>query len=160
MTNQLQVASVLGFLDGMDPGVKNILMVVVPFVAISLIFMLIFMKFQKGKAANYLQENPDASLIFMKSPKMQITGSTMIESVDGEKPVYTSKGIVPGVFVKPGTHRISASYSDTQVKITKNVHRTWGPELLEIEVEPRKTYCIYFDTAEERFQFEKIGNLE
>lgn len=154
------MANFMGILDNLDPSVKNILMWVVPIFILYFIFMIFYMKRQKGKVKNYLDTNPDASLILLKSPKIQITGSTMIESVDGESPVFTSKGMTPGVYIKPGTRKISAVYTDTQVKITKNVHRTWGPELLEIEVEPRKSYYLYFDTKAERFEFVEDTNLE
>ena len=113
---------------------------------------IIYRRNRKKKNNVWLEENQNASKIFMK----QNDGTLFIQAIDGENPRMFSEGLKSGFYLNPGEHFIESSYAITKPGIpgvTRSRSTTYGPSKQRVLIEVNKTYEYSFNSKEKNFVF-------
>ena len=115
--------------------------------------------FHRKNGDRFLQENPDASKMFMDTGTNGITSKDMrVLDIDGEPAVYFYQTTKSGVYIKPGKRIVNVTYSATRPGILhKSVTNIYGPQKIELDIQPNKEYKLKFNKKEENFEIIELN---
>lgn len=117
----------------------------------------IYLQMENKKAKAWLEKNPSASKVYIKTLNLLIyTQELTVSAIDGERPVmfYEMLGLKKWFYLVPGEHVITSSFSSTRPGIFhKTVTTTYDPSENKVEVKQGKEYDYSFSTSKEVYTF-------
>ncbi|MGP1458453.1 MAG: hypothetical protein ACTTKL_04005 [Treponema sp.] len=123
-------------------------------------YMIFKMKADGKRRQEWLEQNPNASKVFIGKgiPLIKnILGTITVISVDGERPIFFMEKLRTGFYAAPGTHVVESTFEKTRPGILyRTVTTKYGPSKQEITVGSSQTYAYSFDRKNETYSFEEI----
>ena len=134
--------------------------VVIIFVIGYQIFMFIRANKRKKEVLEWLEKNPKASKVYIKTnssllASMFTPSSIRLIAIDDKKPTtFIMEGTKQVFYLTPGKHTITSSFQKSRPGIlSKRVISEYEPTTQEVEVEAEKTYIYSFDKKNEHYTF-------
>ena len=138
--------------------------VVIIFVIGYQIFMFIRANKRKKEVLEWLEKNPKAAKVYIKTnssllASMFTPSSIRLIAIDDNHPMTSfAEGFKQGFYLAPGKHRITSSFEKTRPGFfSKTVTTQYAPSTQEVEVEAEKTYIYSFDKKNEQYTFTEVN---
>ena len=138
--------------------------VVIIFVIGYQIFMFIRANKRKKEVLEWLEKNPKAAKVYIKTnssllASMFTPSSIRLIAIDDDYPMTSfTEGFKQGFYLAPGKHKITSSFEKTRPGFfSKTVTTQYAPSTQEVEVEAEKTYIYSFDKKNEQYTFTEIN---
>ena len=138
--------------------------VVIIFVIGYQIFMFIRANKRKKEVLEWLEKNPRAAKVYIKTNSSLLTSmftpsSIRLIAIDDDYPMTSfTEGFKQGFYLAPGKHKITSSFEKTRPGFfSRTVTTKYGSTTQEVEVEAEKTYIYSFDKKNEQYTFTEIN---
>jgi len=138
--------------------------VVIIFVIGYQIFMFIRANKRKKEVLEWLEKNPKAAKVYIKTnssllASMFTPSSIRLIAIDDDYPMTSfTEGFKQGFYLAPGKHKITSSFEKTRPGFfSKTVTTQYAPSTQEVEVEAEKTYIYSFDKKNEQYTFTEVN---
>ena len=138
--------------------------VVIIFVIGYQIFMFIRANKRKKEVLEWLEKNPKAAKVYIKTnssllASMFTPSSIRLIAIDDDYPMTSfTEGFKQGFYLAPGKHKITSSFDQTRPGFfSRTVTTKYGSTTQEVEVEAEKTYIYSFDKKNEQYTFTEIN---
>ena len=138
--------------------------VVIIFVIGYQIFMFIRANKRKKEFIEWLEKNPKAANVYIKTnssllASMFTPSSIRLIAIDDDYPMTSfTEGFKQGFYLAPGKHKITSSFEKTRPGFfSRTVTTKYGSTTQEVEVEAEKTYIYSFDKKNEQYTFTEIN---
>ena len=138
--------------------------VVIIFVIGYQIFMFIRANKRKKEVLEWLEKNPKAAKVYIKTnssllASMFTPSSIRLIAIDDDYPMTSfTEGFKQGFYLAPGKHKITSSFQKSRPGIlSKRVISEYEPTTQEVEVEAEKTYIYSFDKKNEHYTFTEMN---
>ena len=113
---------------------------------------------RRKKAESYKFTHPDA--VTVKIVRSTINDTLTVHSIDGEKPVFFSKGTNLYFYITPGEHILSLSYQWVKVSITavSGYEDFYADDMnINVKVDYTTDYQLRYDHDLSKYCFEIIN---
>ncbi len=138
--------------------------VVIIFVIGYQIFMFIRANKRKKEVLEWLEKNPKAAKVYIKTnssllASMFTPSSIRLIAIDDDYPMTSfTEGFKQGFYLASGKHKITSSFEKTRPGFfSRTVTTKYGSTTQEVEVEAEKTYIYSFDKKNEQYTFTEIN---
>ena len=127
------------------------------YIVVYIPYLIMKTKKTKKDQAKFESDNKDVSKIHFKTKMGGIVSDALfVFSINGEEPKKFTSGTKGGIYAFAGPAKLEIQYTWTRPGVMyKNVTKTVGPTVVEVEVEKSKEYYLGFDRDKEEFTFEE-----
>jgi len=125
--------------------------------------MIIF-SFRKNRSVHmekktFLMSHPNASKIYEMTKGVVTFESVEIHAIDGQSPIALWETGKNGVWIAPGEHVITVSFSRTRQGVVYDSIKSTGTVEKAVNIESNTEYELVFDSQEGAFALNEVGKL-